>query len=226
MLNHNLRVHARVFGLVAVIAVAPCACAQASNARLGSNLSGVTDYSSQLPFLDAFKQSREWYTQRDGSFDTGEAARLQLDANGWLKTLSPTVGPAVQYTRVCTLVFSMGAVVGGPQAGKLPYPPGDWTVRFDGRGSLSYSLAGKPSVAASTVSGTEIVTVTPQEPGIQLCVTATDAADPIRNIRLYAPGMEARVAAGEVFAPDLPAVEPGPVSQQGHLRPGDCAVCG
>ena len=45
--------------------------------------------------------------------------------------------------------------------------------------------------------------MTPQEPGIQICITDIDSTDPIRNIRLYAPGVKSRVAAGEVFAPDL-----------------------
>ncbi len=198
----NCRTFGRSTFLIGLFLVLPCAGAQ-SNARLGTNLTEVNDYSNQVPFIDAFKQSREWYTQRDGSFDTGEAARLQLDSNGWLRTLAPTDGAAVQYTRVCTLVFSMGAVGGGPQAGKLPYPAGDWTVRFDGRGSLSYSLAGRINAAASSVPGTEIISVTPQEPGIQICITETDSTNPIRNIRLYAPGMETRAVAGEVFAPDL-----------------------
>lgn len=202
MHHHKRRVPALAFGLMVLLLAVPCAMAQ-NNARLGTNLSEVTDYSSQLPFIDAFKQSRDWYTQRDGSFDTNEAARLQLDVSGWLRTLAPTAGAAVQYTRVCTLVFSMGSVAGGPQAGKLPYPAGDWTVRFDGRGSLNFSLAGRRSVSAPTVPGIEIVTVTPQEPGIQICITETDSNDPIRNIRLYAPGLESRALAGEVFAPDF-----------------------
>lgn len=202
MSHINWRTSAWAAGLITVLLVSPSVGAQ-NKTRLGTNLTEVNDYSSQVPFIDAFKQSREWYTQRDGVFNTEEAARLQLDPNGWLRTLTPTVGAAVQYTRVCTLVFSMGAVAGGPQAGKLPYPAGDWTVRFDGRGSLSYSLAGRINAAASTVPGTEVITVTPQEPGIQICITDTDSTDPIRNIRLYAPGMESRVAAGEVFAPDL-----------------------
>lgn len=172
----------------------------AAQARLGTNLTEVTDYSNQVPFIDAFKFSRDWYTQRDGVFDTNEAARLQLDSNGWLTTLTPTSGAAVQYTRVCTLVFSMAAVSSGDQAGKLPYPAGDWTVRYDGSGQLSYSLAGKLQTASS---GSDVITVTPQEPGIQICITATDAANPLRNIRLYAPGAATLAAAGEVFSADF-----------------------
>ncbi len=189
----------RVCG-VALLALCAGAHAQ-SNARLGTNLTGVEDYNPNVPFIDAFKQSRPWYTQRDGSFDTGEAARLQLDAQGWPTTLAPTPGPAVQFTRVCTLVFSMGAVEGGPNAGQFPYPAGNWTVRYDGRGQLNYNFAARANPLALTVPGADAITVTPQEPGIQICITATDAANPVRNIRLYAPGDSALADAGEVFNP-------------------------
>ena len=116
MQHLNRSFAACLIGLTASMLPWPSVSAE-SNARLGTNLTEVNDYSSQVPFIDAFKQSREWYTQRDGVFDTEEAARLQLDTNGWLRTLAPTAGAAVQYTRVCTLVFSMGEVVGGLNAG-------------------------------------------------------------------------------------------------------------
>ena len=206
-MNHVLQsaqalAHRLLISAVACAALMVPAMAQ-DKARLGTNLTGVEDFYSNVPFIDAFKQSRPWYTQRDGSFDTNEAERLQLDDSGWLKTLTPTPGSAVQYTRVCTLVFSMAAVDAGPQAGKLPYPAGDWVVRYEGSGQLSYSLAGKLNPLALTVPGTDALVVTPAEPGIQLCITQTDPANPVRNIRLYPASWEARVQAGEVFSPDF-----------------------
>ena len=190
--------------------IAPLACTALlspalaqDKARLGTNLTGIEDFYSNLPFIDAIKQSRNWYTQRDGSFDTNEADRLQLDASGWLKTLTPTAGSAVQYTRVCTLVFSMAAVDAGAQAGKLPYPAGAWVARYDGSGQLSYSLAAKLNSAALTVPGTDALLVTPAEPGIQICITQTDPANPLRNIRLYPASWDANAQAGEVFSPDF-----------------------
>ena len=206
MLNVFQRFHAlakrSLLALFAGVTLLSPALAQ-DKARLGTNLTGVEDFYSNVPFIDAFKQSRPWYTQRDGRFDTNEAERLQLDASGWLKTLAPTAGAAVQYTRVCTLVFSMAAVDAGPQAGKLPYPAGAWVARYDGSGQLSYSIAAKPNPLALTVPGADALVVTPAEPGIQICITQTDPANPVRNIRLYPVSWEAQALAGEVFSPDF-----------------------
>ena len=89
-MNHVLQsaqalAHRLLTSAVACAALMVPAMAQ-DKARLGTNLTGVEDFYSNVPFIDAFKQSRPWYTQRDGSFDTNEAERLQLDDSGWLKT--------------------------------------------------------------------------------------------------------------------------------------------
>ena len=51
----------------------------------GTNLDPVEDFSPQYPFVDAFKQSRFWITQNEGTFDTEETGLLDLDADGWLE---------------------------------------------------------------------------------------------------------------------------------------------
>jgi hypothetical protein len=97
----------------------------------------------------------------------------------------------------------MAAVDAGPQAGKLPYPAGEWEVRYDGVGQLSYSLAARLNSSGVIAPGIDPLLVTPAEPGIQICITQTDAANPVRNIRLYPLGVKSRVLAGEVFSPDF-----------------------
>ncbi|NEO60918.1 MAG: cellulose-binding protein, partial [Moorea sp. SIO4G2] len=51
--------------------------------NLGTNLNGIADWSTELPFLDAFKSSRPWITQCvsgetgcSGSWDTEEYDKL------------------------------------------------------------------------------------------------------------------------------------------------------
>jgi hypothetical protein len=65
-----------------------------SRSSLGVGLNGIADYSTQLPFLDAFKSSRKWITQCvsgqpncKGEWDTEEYNLLNLDENGWVKSL-------------------------------------------------------------------------------------------------------------------------------------------
>ncbi len=169
--------------------------ARSQTFELGTNLDGVTDFSTQVPFLNLFRMSREWHTQNATTFDTGESERLNLDADGWLRSLNPIGGGAANFTQACTLIFSMGAVAGGPEDGKFPYPPGAYVVRYDGEGILNYSLAGRKNFAAS-VPGRDVIDVTPMEPGIQICVSQTDPANTgnyIRNIQVFAPGNETSV---------------------------------
>ena len=178
--------------------------AQTKSFELGTNLDSVTDYSSQLPFLDLFRMSREWYTQNVSTFDTGEAGLLNLDIDGWLRSLSPIGTSQVSYTRVCSLLLTMGAVEGGPENGKLPYPSGAYTVQYEGQGTLEYGLAASKNFGASS-PGRDIINVTPQEPGIQICITATDpnnTGNYLRNIRVYAPGNES-LAQSALFDPSF-----------------------
>ncbi|MFM1895962.1 MAG: hypothetical protein RLZZ385_1036 [Pseudomonadota bacterium] len=192
----------RCLTTLAATLVFSTALAQSPRFELGTNLDSVTDYSTQLPFLDLFKMSREWYTQSTTTFDTGEAARLNLDTDGWVRSLTPTGSGPVSFTRACTLIFSMGAVEGGPENGKLPYPAGAYVVRYDGQGTIDYGLAARRNAAASS-PGRDVIDVTPQEPGIQLCITQTDPGNNgnyLRNIRVYAPGNES-LADGAIFDP-------------------------
>ena len=191
-----------------VVVAATFCLAQASFAqgqmRLGTNLNEVNDYSPEVPFLDVFKMARDWYTSAPGTFDTGEASRLDRDAQGWIRSLTPLPGTPVRFTRACSLVFSMGAVQGGILAGRLPYPAGQYVVRYDGEGSLLYGLAARKNEAQS-VPGRDVIDVTPQEPGIEICISSTDPAQSgnhVRNIRVYPPGLES-AAATEQFHPDF-----------------------
>jgi hypothetical protein len=176
--------------------------AQAQEFELGTNLDAVIDFSPQVPFLDLFKLSRDWYTQSASVFDTEEAFRLNLDADGWVRSLAPTGNGPALFTRACTLVFSMGAVTGGTEEGRFPYPAGDYVVRYDGEGTLEYNFAAS-RISGST--GRDVIRVTPLEPGIQICITQSDPGNNgnyLRNIRLYAPGHEA-LAEDAIFDPEF-----------------------
>ena len=191
--------------LAAGTLVAFSAQAQSTTAgkyRLGTNLSEVADYSTEVPFINLMKMGREWFTSNATSFDTNEAHLLLKDSDGWPTSITPATLVPVQFTKICTLIFSMGPVSGGPQAGALPYPAGAYTVLYEGQGKLEYRLAARHNAALST-PGRDVIDVTPQEPGIQICITETSSGNHLRNIRVYAPGHEALANAGEQFHPDF-----------------------
>jgi chitodextrinase len=142
----------------------------ANTSPVGTNLSTISDWSREWAFVDAFRSSRPWISGAglDGTFDDGRA--IATDANGWVSSLQPG-----QVAR--TLMF-WGDAVGF-------YPSGTYTVLYDGQGTIEYLDA------ATKVSGTpgrDVLQVNSASGGISLHLTATNPADPIRNIRVIMPG--------------------------------------
>lgn len=145
--------------------------------QLGTNLSGIADWSTQMPFINAFKSSRPWITQcgetdSDCGWSTKEEDQLDLDEAGWVRSL-PTESDDPRYTQVGTLLFR----------GVEDYPGGEYVVLYDGRGTLRYSYDAKQRVEDSR-PGRDVIDVAPTDQGIYLQITATDPEDYIRNIRV------------------------------------------
>lgn len=133
---------------------------------IGTNLSGITDHDPSWPFVDVMKTSRSWISgNTDGTWDDGRA--IDVDANGWPRSLAPN-----QVAK--TLMFWD---IDGH------YPQGEYTVLYDGVGTLEYFGGAKRT---SSVAGREVIEVGPG--GIGLSITTVDAANPLRNVRVIMPG--------------------------------------
>ncbi len=138
---------------------------------VGMNLNGIADWSTELPFLDAFKSSRPWITQCvktdpncSEQWDTKEYNLLNLDKDGWVKSL-PAPGDAPKYTRVSTLLLR-----------EIPgyYPSGQYIVLYEGEGTISYGFDAKKDEAAST-PGRDVINVDSKKGGgILITITSTD----------------------------------------------------
>ena len=153
---------------------------------IGTNLHRLAAWSPQFPFLNAFKSSRKWITQNWGvtrndenryeyTWDTGEFDQLDLDENGWVKSL-PAPEDAPEYTSVGTLMFRNAGF----------YPGGRYVVLYDGEGTIKYELDAKQDLSAST-PGRDVIDVTPSNAGVWLRITSTDpnnTGDYLRNIRV------------------------------------------
>ena len=155
-----------------------------SKSGIGTNLAQVSYYSAAYPTIDFMKRSSTWltqcspYTNKDckaSVWDTGEEASLDMDANGWIKSL-PATGSSAAYRYVTTAVLS-----GGTQ------PVGKYVVLYDGQGTIAYSGIGT-KVAAQSTPGRDVVNVTTGAGGLYLSITATTPSNYLRNIRIYAPG--------------------------------------
>lgn len=165
---------------------------------LGTNLSSVNDWSTELPFLDGFKSARQWTPQcllSEGcgsDWGTGEDDKIDLDEQGWVKSL-PKPEDGVKFTRVSTLLFRE---INGK------YPGGQYVVLYDGEGKIEYDFDARKDEAASK-PGRDVLNVEPAQGGIYLILTETDpnnTGNYIRNIRVVPIEYEKTFEA-EIFNP-------------------------
>ncbi|MBA3789602.1 hypothetical protein H0X32_04465, partial [Patescibacteria group bacterium] len=142
-----------------------------TNSPLGINLNGVADWTTQWPFVDAFKVSRSWISQHKDSA-WGQGGPLHLTPSGGIASLEPD-----QYAD--TVMFDDG--VGH-------YPSGQYVLLYNGQATINF-LFGSASVVSQT-PGRMVLNVVPQASGIFMRILATDPNNPVRNIRLIMPGFE------------------------------------
>jgi hypothetical protein len=194
--------------LLAAAYTGSIAYAESPSAPLGTNLTAVNDYSPQLPFVDIFKISREWFTQcgvgedpgctNGNSWDTGEAASLDLDSSGWVRSLP---------NRAATPVFTSAATFWDVPS---QFPRGTYIVLYDGTGTIEYGLGARKDSNQSR-AGRDVLSIDPANGGILLRITATDPSstgDYIRNIRFIAERDEAVVGTQTFTAAFLDQLRP------------------
>jgi len=143
-----------------------------ARARLGINLAGPADWNTELPFVDVFRMSRPWISQKKG-LPWGKGPGLSLDEHGWVTRLEKDCWAE---TPLCT-------IPGGH------YPAGRYTVLYDGKGRIELWNTGQ---VVQRRPGLLVFEATPQKGGFHLKITETDPQDYIRNIRVIMPGFAER----------------------------------
>lgn len=164
------------------------------NSPLGSNTVEVNYYQTRWLFVNAMKRASHWLTQCSdwgenactpqapaSSWDTQEQQQLDLDENGWVRSL-PAADSTTQYRWVSKYMYL--------HAGDH-YPAGQYIVLYDGEGTLQYDLDAVKNEALS-VPGRDVVDVNnPTNDGIMVSIMTTDPeqnGNYIRNIRVILPG--------------------------------------
>jgi len=165
---------------------------------LGINVSSADYWSSQLMFVDAFKQSGDWVTQNekwvdDGAnpWDSGVIDQIPQDADGYPLSL-PAVGiPGTEGPQVvATALFRS---IDGQ------HPTGTFICLYDGSGSLEFEL---DASVISAAPGRIEVDVTGNGDGVLVRIVQSQPGDHVRNIRFIMPGFEATYAS-EPFHPQF-----------------------
>lgn len=152
---------------VSVLAAIALTSPPPAGASLGINLAGLADWSTELPFVDVFRMSREWVSQREGA-SWGQGPRLDLDGHGWVKRLAPG-----------TWAESPMNTIEGDH-----YPSGVYTVLYEGSGEIAFSNA----TIKKSSPGKMLVEADAKRGGFFLQIRKTNPANYIRNIRVYMPG--------------------------------------
>ena len=155
-----------------------------AQSRLGINLSGLADWSTDYPFVDVFRMSRKWISQSEGA-GWGKGPELVRDANGWITHLETNC-----WADTPLLTGSNGHA-----------PAGDYVCLFDGEGEINFQYA----KVISREPGRIVVrinseTTAPTGGGIFLGLRSTNPTNYVRNIRVIMPGFE-KTYRDQVFSP-------------------------
>lgn len=151
-----------------LLPVFSAAAAPTAKPRLGMNLAGPADWNTELPFVDVFRMSRPWTSQKKGE-SWGRGPKLELDEHGWVKRLE----------KDCWAESPLCTISGGH------YPSGEYTVLYNGKGKLD---AWNAAEIISRTAGKIVIRIDSSKGGFHLKLLETDSEDYIRNIRVIMPG--------------------------------------
>jgi hypothetical protein len=140
-----------------------------ASSRLGINLAAPADWNTELPFVDVFRLSREWISQKRGA-PWGQGPALALDGNGWVQRLEPD-----SWAESLVLTIEGGH-----------YPTGEYVVLYDGAGRLEFTGTRR---VVSRAPGRIVVEPNPSG-GFTIQIRETDPANHLRNVRVLMPGSE------------------------------------
>ncbi|GAB5439769.1 MAG: hypothetical protein Fues2KO_01180 [Fuerstiella sp.] len=166
--------------VVLLAASSPADTPNPARPALGINLAGPADWNTELPFVDVFRLSRAWISQREGA-GWGKGPQLQLDEHGWVERLEPN----------CYAETPMCTIDGGH------YPSGIWTVLWEGDGRIEFS---KGKVVQSSPNRL-LIDINSEGGGFFLRLRETNPKDPVRNIQVLMPGFTAEQAAANPWNP-------------------------
>jgi hypothetical protein len=139
---------------------------------LGMGLSGIADYATQQPFIDVMKTARTWVGHTTDQWGAWDAVRLAdegyLDENGWLRAIPP------ELDRVEALFLNEQPAAFHSLAGR-------YRVTWEGQGTVYVGGLARDATSAPN----EIwFSYTPGPGVVWVGISATDPADPVRNIKV------------------------------------------
>ena len=143
---------------------------------IGTNLNGVTDYSTELVFVDAFKQSRNWIAHNEASGSPWSSdVEIDYDENGYPLQIPFNNGIDPPQRVRALMLWAL------PDEG---FPTGEARLIVEGKGRvrLRNSASGTFETPIDTY-----VSITPGT-GVELIIEESDVNDHINDIKFILPG--------------------------------------
>jgi len=157
---------------------------------LAMGLNGISDWSTQHPFVDLMKSARPWIGHKPGQWGGMTFDELRdgghLDAQGWP-------------LRIPEGIERLEALILTDQPEAAAHLAGRYVVLYDGQGELALTGRARQQFFEP---GRAAFSYTPGEGLVGIAVEATDADDPIRNIRVVREDQLPLLEAGVIFNPD------------------------
>jgi len=155
---------------------------------VGINITRISDWSTQYPFLDFVKQARAWVSQKNDNGKTWDkGGELDLDKNGWVRSLKPS--------QVAELVFLT------PNMNQMEF--NRFVVTYKGKGKIRYMHAAR-IISHSSKGNQDVIYVSDKLPDsiASLQILETDPSNYIRDIKIVPEKYVELSQRGEIFNPD------------------------
>lgn len=170
--------------------------------EIGTNLSGMFDWTTEMPFVNLMRHCRGWGTQNaswvgggQNAWDTQVIESIPRDAEGY-PTQVPFFGPGLETDQRVYTVW----------ANTEAWPAGTYTLLYDGEGELD--LWGDADIV-SQQPGVVLANVTPGVDNIiQLRINSSNPQNHIRNIRFLMPGTANNYEENPYYQPWLDKLAP------------------
>ena len=160
-----------------------------NRAGLAVGLNGITDWSTQHPFIDMMKSARPWIGHLPGQWGGVDFETMMqdgvFDEHGWPRRIP------LEVTKLETLILT-------DQPAEAIHLEGRYHLRYDGQGDLSVSGPGR---VIRKEAGLRVFTYRPGSGPVGISISATDPDDPIRNIRIVHEDHLQAYDEGQLFNP-------------------------
>lgn len=169
-----------IFSLTFLLSTEIIFSQNANNCKLqfGTNLGGLSDYATELPFVDMMKNCRVWYSKDydnpswNSPWNTESADSFAYRQDGYPTHVPQKIGDRSFKQKLATI----WAVTDG-------WKPGKYLVLFDGKGELDF-WGGLSQLSKINSNKYTFEFENPKGSILEMIINESDINDPVRNIKL------------------------------------------